>query len=61
VSIGRISYTIVIDRLHAGSETPCLRCGQRFVLGVAALTMKVGTEVLGYFASPACRPPCVTS
>jgi uncharacterized protein CbrC (UPF0167 family) len=49
VNVGRTAFAIVIDRLHAGSQTPCLRCGERFRQDVATVAMKAGAEVVGYF------------
>jgi hypothetical protein len=47
--IGPPTFAIDTNRLTAGLETACLQCGRRFRLCVAAWTMRVGHECVGYF------------
>ena len=55
-TIGRVGFSIVIDRLHVGCEVSCLRCSDRFTPDAAALAMTIDREVVGYVCASCLSP-----
>jgi hypothetical protein len=55
-SVPKTTFAIEADRLRVGLETPCLRCGDRFRVGLAAWAMRVGKEVIGYLCDDCLTP-----
>ncbi len=55
-NIPKPTFVIETDRLYAGLETTCLRCGERFRVEATALAMTIGREVIGYFCSHCLSP-----